>query len=278
MAIPIIQNWKNYFKDPDEGLGSSYERVILNGKLVQICKYFEAKNILEVPSFGFTGVSGINSMELAKRGYDVTIVDHDKNRLKQINDLWADLEYKLISKFIIDYFFLPFDNNAFDLSWNFSALWFTKDLEKFLAELSRVTKKVIFLCVPNRSGLGYLSQKYFGKDYLNKNVFEENIKPKNIKKTMKKLDWQLISSNFIDCPPWPDIGMPKEKFLNKFGLNSRQKEKKRKSISILKYYQGEDENFPAKMMKYSWLETYAPSFIKYFWAHHKYFLFIPKGK
>ena len=60
------------------------------------------------------------------------------------------------------------------MSWNFSALWFVKDLKKFLYELTRVTDKVIFLSVPNRSGIGYLTQKYSGKKDMKKYLIEKN--------------------------------------------------------------------------------------------------------
>ncbi|RLC51413.1 MAG: hypothetical protein DRI23_05110, partial [Candidatus Cloacimonadota bacterium] len=80
MAIPILKTWQNYFSNPDEGLGSSYERIILNNKLNQICSHFKIKSVLEAPSFGFTGLSGINSMDMAKNGLDVAVADNDNNR------------------------------------------------------------------------------------------------------------------------------------------------------------------------------------------------------
>lgn len=38
MAIPIINNWRSYFEHGDEGLGSSYERIILNNVLLDVVK------------------------------------------------------------------------------------------------------------------------------------------------------------------------------------------------------------------------------------------------
>ncbi len=57
MAIPIVNIWKNYFSDPDEGLGSSYERVIINHFLNKIVRNFKVESVLEAPCFGFTGLS-----------------------------------------------------------------------------------------------------------------------------------------------------------------------------------------------------------------------------
>ncbi|MDD3051658.1 MAG: methyltransferase domain-containing protein [Candidatus Cloacimonetes bacterium] len=275
MAIPILRNWKNYYENPDEGLGSSYERVIINAKLERIINRFKINSILESPSFGFTGVSGINSMNLAKMGLRVTLTDHDEARIQLINKTWKEMNIPLKTVFLKEYSFLPFNDEEFEMSWNFSALWFVEDLFQYLSELTRVTSKVILLCVPNRFGVGYLSQKYTGKDDLKKYLKEENILPRNFIIIMKRLKWQLVENNFIDCPPWPDIGMPKKKFLQKFGLGYLIKESADpvNPLSILDYYSEEDLEFEDKMMKYSLFEKYAPNFFKRFWAHHQFFIF-----
>ena len=275
MAIPILKNWKRYFANNDEGLGSSYERVILNNKLDQICKHFNILTILEAPSFGFTGLSGINSVNLAKDGKQLTLLDNDESRITLIKKVWNDLDLPLKIEYSKQFQTLPFAENSFDLSWNFSALWFVDNLSEFLKELSRVTSKAILLSVPNRSGMGYISQKILGFKELKKYLKEDNILPKNIKREMKKNGWMLIDSNFIDCPPWPDIGMPKEKFLKIFGLAWLIKKKEHIPITIMDHYSRKDADFANKMMAHYWFEKKAPKLLKTFWAHHKYFLFIP---
>ena len=37
MAVPIINDWVKYYTNPDEGLGSSYERIVLNQLLDFVC-------------------------------------------------------------------------------------------------------------------------------------------------------------------------------------------------------------------------------------------------
>ena len=276
MAIPILKNWKRYFTDTDEGLGSSYERIVLNNKLESICKHFNISKVLEVPSFGFTGLSGINSMGLAKDGKKITLVDNDEERIKLVEKTWKEMELPLKIEYSEEFNSLPFADDSFDLSWNFSALWFVDDLSGFLKELTRVTSQVILLCVPNRSGMGYISQKILGFKELKKHLKEENILPKNIKREMKNNDWMLIDSKYIDCPPWPDIGMPKEKFLKIFRLSWLINKKEHKPLTIMDYYSGKDPNFPEKMLSHFWFEKKAPKLLKTFWAHHRYFLFIPK--
>ena len=75
--MSIIDTWEQYFSNNNEGLGTTYERFILHRYFEDISTSFAIKNILEVPSFGMTGISGINSMWWAKRGTDVTVVDRN---------------------------------------------------------------------------------------------------------------------------------------------------------------------------------------------------------
>ncbi len=273
MAIPIINNWQSYFFHQDEGLGSSYERVILNQKLLQIISLFQIDSVLEAPCFGFTGISGINSMELAKNGKKVTLIEHDSERKKCIKQIWDSVTSSATIELVKEYEKLPLQDKSVDLSWNFSAMWFVQDLNRFLEELARVTNKVIFICVPNRFGIGYLSQKLNSEEPIKNEAF---IIPKNVKKIMRSLGWQLLQGDFIDSPPWPDIGMPKEEFLAKFGLKKCFDKSTKTPLSILPYYQGNDETFPEKMLHYFWFEKKLPGFIKRIWAHHQYMLFIHK--
>jgi hypothetical protein len=275
MAIPIINNWKKYFSDPDEGLGSSYERVILNRKLREIAKKYKVTNILEAPIFGFTGITGINSVDLAKNGRKITLLDHNEERLSLVENIWKIIGQQVAFKLQNSYNFLDFEDNNFDMSWNFSALWFVSELTQFIDELTRVTKKVIFICVPNRNGLGYISQKHSADMENIADFYPHNINPQNFIPLLEQRGWKLQDSDFIDCPPWPDIGMPKLDFLKKFKLDKFVKTE-HVPVSILDYYQNKDDYFVYKMLKYSWMEAYAPSFLKMFWAHHKYYLFTPQ--
>ena len=93
---------------------------------------------------------------------------------------------------------------------------------------------------------------------------------------MQQNGWMLLKDSFIDCPPWPDIGMNKELFIAK--LIGKQPSPKatspKESISIMPYYEGKDPGFQERMLHFSWLERIAPNFFKQYWAHHRYLAFI----
>lgn len=278
MAIPIINDWEKFFRFPHEGLGSSYERVVLNSMLKNAVAKYGVENALESPSFGFTGVSGINLMSLADLGVKITLEDSDPERLELIAGLWEKLNRHLTAVHNPDFRYLDHADDQFDLSFSFSALWFVPDLRIFLAELARVTGKVIFISVPNRAGIGYKLQlkDYSPQKYPDLKI--GNIDPPSIISILKNEGWELAGSGFFDCPPWPDIGMTKEELLHKwlprfFPSKKAENTSDSACISILDHYSGKDPGFINKMLRYQWFEKIAPQAVKRFWAHHYHMIF-----
>lgn len=284
MAIPIINDWQKYFEHPDEGLGSSYERIILNGLLSEVIREYEIKSILETPSFGFTGLSGINLVQAAQDGVKVSLEDDQEQRLEQIRALWDDLGLPLKSRLNPGFGHLDYPDRSIDMAFNFSALWFVDDLALFLKELARVSSKLIFLSVPNRSGIGYKGQlKGYTKDKYPQ-LKPAHIDPASIIHLMKKEGWTLLRKGYFDCPLWPDIGMSKEEFLMKHCMICKVlgkckvpiKKAGKAPLCIMDYYKGNDPDFPQRMLKFSALERFAPDSFKQYWAHHYYLIFSPR--
>lgn len=273
MAIPIINKWKDYYPAPDEGMGSSYERLVLNKLLLRLNKERTYKRVLESPSFGFTGISGINLVALAKAGTEVFLEDDNEERLELIRESWLKLCLPLKSRYNKDFQSLEYEDGYFDLCFSFSALWFVPNLRPYLKELARVCHKDILICLPNRSGLGFKGQlrEYSPKSY--PMLYPKHIDEKSIIYLLKNEGWNLVENGYIDCPPWPDIGMNKEDFAKtKLGIKL-DKPKRNKPLSILPYYMGEDKAFEKRLMRLYHFEKLMPDSFKHFWAHHKYFLF-----
>lgn len=276
--ISINSIWKQYFKNHHEGLGTTYERFILHNYFKNIKNKYSVQSVLEVPSFGMTGVSGINSMWWALEDTHVTIVDHSQERIDLINNVWRELS--LSADFIYnsnDYKRLPFEDNSFDMGWNFAALWFVPNLDEFLKELARVSTKLIFICVPNRLNVFHVLRLAFEKKSDTK-LNPSNINPLKIKSIMLNLKWKVEEQGFLDIPPWPDIAMKKEDLLKKIGLKQLAKKIKtggENHICILDYFSGKKKNMDKEILKYSFLEN-SPWFFQRIWAHHQYFIFTPK--
>ncbi|HOV16901.1 MAG TPA: methyltransferase domain-containing protein [Candidatus Cloacimonadota bacterium] len=281
MALPIISNWQSYFEHRNEGLGSSYERIILNKLLLKLKRRYDLQSILEAPIFGFTGLSGLNSYALSQAGCKVELLDHDVGRAELINSLLEELNSELTINLISSYLKLPYKDATFDLSWNFSALWFVEDLSAFLSEFTRVTKKAVLICVPNQTGLGFRWQRSSSKIPSDLVFHPEYVNPSLIKDTMKQIGWFLVKEDYIDCPPWPDIGMSKEKMLGKLFPQIKpfsEKETPKQPVNILNYYLGKEPDFADRMERLSYLERNAPDWFKKYWSHHRWMLFEPKRK
>jgi hypothetical protein len=275
--LMIEATWKDYFENPDEGLGTTYERFVLHGFFERMRKEYSIRSVLEAPSFGMTGISGINSLWWAAQGIPVTVMDHNPERLLCIERVWKKLNLQGKCVFLEDYASLPFENGTFDFSWNFSALSPIQDIDGFLDELTRVTRKVVFICIPNKNGLNPLVRLALRKNTHHEST-TEHIQPERLIASMEKLKWQTRERGYLDVPPWPDIAMKKEDFLKALGLKRLAKAFERRNgegISILDYFSGKRKGLDKEMVKYSFLEK-SPGICKRFWAHHQYFTFVPK--
>jgi hypothetical protein len=269
--LPIIDNWDEYFQHRDEGLGTTYERLMLHCIFKKIDQNYEIKSVLEIPSFGMTGISGINSLWWARQGKEVTIIDDNEKRIELIKSLWNELDFQA------DFYcgqmkYLSFIPKSFDLVWNFAALWFFNDLSSLVAKLKMISNKIILICVPNDSNHFYYFRKFlWGKD---SGLYFGNIKPKHLKNIISDREWRCVQEGYFDIPPWPDIPIKKEVLLDKLKLSflRKRKDSQNRPLGILDYYNGKDQELQDKYKKWQILEN-SPRIFQRFWAHHRYLLF-----
>ena len=266
--------WRDYFTDSHEGIGTTYERFVLHRLFGRLARRYDIHSVLEAPAFGMTGISDINSMWWSQRGHTVTVVDHDLPRIESAKQVWRGTH--LAADFICatdGYAALPFEDAAFDLSWNFAALRHVGDLEAFLGELTRVTRRAVFLCMPNALGIGYVARRLLDKRERD-GAATRNTDPKRIQALMGARGWRLAERGLFDVPPWPDIAMKKEDLLRKMGF-TRLADRVRpdaRAGCILDYFRGSDRGMEQRVMRYAFLEA-SPCAVKTFWAHHQYMLF-----
>ena len=280
--LPILDTWKDYFSDPNEGLGTTYERFLLHDLFLMIDRREEIQTVLEVPSFGMTGISGINSMWWAQQGKKVCILDDDQQRVEYIRATWKKVN---LSGEILyhDDARLSFPPQSMDLIWNFAALWFVSNLDDFAAQVKTIAGKAILICVPNTKGLGFLLRKKHAQNL--PRIHLENIQPGTVQKAFSGDGWHLWKKGIFDVPPWPDIPMKKEDLLVKIKLgflvkwlsSAGSNGKENPAWCILDYFSGKDPSLEQKILRYGILEK-APQIIKTFWGHHRYFIFVKEHK
>ena len=269
-TITITRCWKDYFNKHDEGLGTTYERFILHHYFRWLKARYDIQSVLEAPSFGMTGVSGINSLWWASQGAKVTVVDQSAPRIEAIEKVWsetgqaADFVYQSRTTAI-----LPFPDGSFDMAWNFAALWHVKDGETYLAELGRVAKKALFVCVPNKQNVCWILRPHDAEEYELKHIDQEWIIS-----CLAPRGWHMVQTGFFDVPPWPDIAMKKENMLKMVGLGKLAKSMESgngNGLCILDYFSGQAPAMEKDILKYGFLER-TPAWLKKYWAHHRYLL------
>lgn len=270
-------NWQHYLTDYNEGLGLVYERFVLNDFLLDLRARHGIETVLEAPLYGMAGVSGINSVALAQAGCQVTLADDKAERLDGVQRIWDELALPVSLVQVLDWGRLPFADNSFDLAWEWAGLWYLPNAQALLHELARVSRKVVFVAMPNRWQVGYFMRKYL----LDQGFFQEiGAREAWVDMTMNRRILQaagveIIDQGVLDVPPWPDTVMPASEVLERLGIRSAKLQDQFSgegwTWSTMAYYLGEQPDLREQVMRYTWLE-YAPLpwQIKAVWAHHRY--------
>jgi SAM-dependent methyltransferase len=269
--------WKKYLTDYNEGLGVVYERFVLNDYLEQLLSRYPVHDVLEAPIYGMAGVTGINSVRLAQRGCQVTLVDSLAERLRDVRRIWGELG--LMARFVLERELarLPFPDRSFDLAWQWAGLWYLPDAAGLLRELARVSRRLVFVAMPNRLQVGYLMRKYLIERAFFPSVDEGWVDMRRIKRSLTEAGMQVLEEGVLDVPPWPDTVMPAAQVLKRLGVGSQQLNARfsgeRWVWNTMAYYLGQQPELRERVMRYAWLDrAHLPWQIKAIWAHHRYVL------
>jgi hypothetical protein len=269
--------WKRYLTDYNEGLGLVYERFVLNDFLLKLKGHYGFYSVLEAPLYGMAGVSGINSVALARVKCPVTLADDDVERLAGVARIWGELGLKADFAQVTDWSRLPYPDNRFDFAWNWAALWHIAQPEALLAEMARCSNNLVFVAVPNPAQIGYLMRKYVVEPEFVKEVDERWTDIGLIRRTLESLGLTILDQGVLDTPPWPDTVMPASELLDRLGIRSKKVQGKFEGEgwqwSTMAYYLGQQPDLYERVMKYAWLDrSRLPWKVKQVWAHHRWIL------
>ena len=271
--------WETYLTDYNEGLGLVYERFVLNDFLEDLRRTFDIETVLEAPIYGMAGVTGINSVMLARRGARVTLVDDIPDRAEAVTRIWRELGLEPDMRIIPPdgWGQLPFQDSRFDLTWNWAALWYLPDPAALLRELVRTSRKLVFVAMPNNLQVGYWMRKYvLDKDFFD-TVDERWVDIDRIRWHLRNEGVEIIAQGVLDVPPWPDTVMPANEVLKRLGIRSDKLEEQFTGDSwewnTMAYYLGEQPDLYHRVIQYAWLDrARLPWQVKSVWAHHRWLL------
>lgn len=273
----IEPSWKHYLTDYNEGLGLVYERFVLNDYLERLLSRYDVTRVLEAPLFGMAGVSGINSVCLARRGCQVTLLDCVAERLHGVARIWNELRLSARCVLHSDFRQLPFADGCFDLAWQWAGLWYLPEPAVLLRELVRVSRNLVFVAMPNPLQVGYLLRRYVIDRAFFREVNEQWARMGRIIHVLRQAGARVIEQGVLDVPPWPDTVMPAAQVLQRLGIKSQRLNArftgKQWTWSTMAYYLGQQPDLYDRVMKYAWLDrARLPWPIKAIWAHHRYVL------
>jgi hypothetical protein len=275
--MPTEVVWKKYLTDYNEGLGLVYERFVLNDFLLHLKGQYGFQSVLEAPLYGMAGVSGINSVALARINCPVTLADDNAERLAGVQRIWGELSLPATFTLVHDWARLPFPDRSFDFAWNWAALWRLPDPADFLRELVRCANNLVFIAVPNPVQVGYLLRKHVVEPEFVQEVDERWTDVGLICRQLQWLGVEILAQGVLDVPPWPDTVMPAGELLRRLGVRSKKLDARFTGTgwrwSTMDYYLGRQPDLYERVMKYAWLDrAVLPWQLKQLWAHHRWVL------
>ncbi|RME82694.1 MAG: class I SAM-dependent methyltransferase [Caldilineae bacterium] len=271
--------WEPYLNNYDEGLGLVYERFILNDFLLDLKQQADLRTVLEAPIYGMAGVTGINSIPLARAGCRVILVDDMAERAEAVRRIWNELQAHpdILTIDPDQWGALPLPDNSVDLAWNWAALWYLPDAAALLRELARVSRHLVFVAMPNNLQVGYWLRKLILDREFFPTVDERWVNLGRIRRTLEGAGVRILTTGVLDVPPWPDTVMPAGEVLKRLGIRSKRLERQftgeNWSWSTMAYYTGRQPDLRDRVMRYAWLDrARLPWQLKAIWAHHRWLL------
>jgi len=269
--------WEEHLHDYNEGLGLVYERFVLNDFLRDLLRQYPIQTVLEAPIYGMAGITGINSVVLAQAGCAVTLADDAPQRLAGVQRIWGELGLPVRLVAVEDWARLPFADESFDLCWEWAGLWYLSDPAGLLRELARLSRRVVFVAMPNTLQVGYWLRKHVLEPEFVRYVDERWADMGRIRQVLEGAGLRVAAQGVLDVPPWPDTVMPAAEVLRRLGIRSQRLESRFTgdawSWNIMEYYLGRQPDLRARVMKYAFLDRAPlPWPLKAVWAHHRYLI------
>jgi SAM-dependent methyltransferase len=263
----------------DTGLGTTYERWALNRFLLRLHDQYHFQSVLEAPGDGMTGISGINSLILGLHGAAVTTMLPYREKAEFARKVWAyhapSANYEVREDYVE--YWLPFDDDQFDLVWNFNVMVGQDNPQELLEEMKRVSRRHVLVCIPNRSNYAFWLHRLHHR--VSKEPWDHGkitlMQPQPWRRMFTELDMNVEEICWLDCPLWPDIIDPAQMIKDFFpflkNLAERASYKNRFSWNYdeLPYYKPlEFYDIHQRMAKLAYFENSRLPWLKKKFAHH----------
>lgn len=268
-------DWRNYVDDPDEGLGTVYERFALRDVLASAIERTGATSVLHAPAFGMMGFPGLDAVFCARQGLRVGLVDHDADRLDAVREKWAELGLSPETHLVDgdDPRSWPDELPArYDLAFSFAALWWFDDPWAVLAAQARWSDKGVLCCVPNKNVFMQMRARLWHKELFRSELNEEALDRHAATAAAQSIGLRPTGTGLFDIPPFPDTSVPLAKILRR---GQKADEGQAWVWSILPYLKGDDPTMEDRIARLASWERFVPESVAPALAHHRWHLFEP---
>jgi ubiquinone/menaquinone biosynthesis C-methylase UbiE len=211
-----IKELQKYFSSFDEGYGTEYERYALNRFISQMIDRYSISKVLEMPANGVMGIPGIKSMIFAKIGCEVTVAHPSREFLENAKKIWD--AFGLDANFVkTPWINSVFEDNSFDLVWNFCVFEHFDDPKRVIQEMLRITRRYIFIEIQNVFNPGFPIHRFY--HFIRKEPWDHGspskMKLSRIRNIITELNATTVETGATDMPPWPDINMRLQEVVSK---------------------------------------------------------------
>jgi SAM-dependent methyltransferase len=193
--------------DLDEGIGTVYERRLIDAYLLSLMERFNVRSVLETPADGVTGVPGINSLEFARHGAQVMLANPVPAMLEKASEVWERQGLRQFADFRqAEVDALPFGNNEFDLVWNFCMFERFDPPDTVVAEMARVSASYVLIMNQNYRNWGTAVHKLYHNlaDLEWDHGYLPLMSQEAVVECMQRVGLKVVEAGCIDTPPWMD--------------------------------------------------------------------------
>lgn len=266
--------WRDYFRDPDEGLGTVYERFVLADVIDRALHLTGSASLLHAPLFGMTGIPGLDAVFAARRGIQVGLADTCRQRLEHVEGMWHELGLTPATHHLdADPASWPQElDGTYDLVFSFAALWWFDDPWAALAAQARYARRGVLVAVPNRTVFLEVRRRTWHRDLFDR-LNLDALDLDRIVAAGRHAGLEPAGDGQFDLPPFPDTAVPVARLLRRGSSDGA-----RWTWSILPYLRGDAPDLPDRIRWVGAVERRAPPALARHLAHHRHVLLVPADR
>lgn len=208
--MDLIDSEKGLRRKEVEVFGVTYDRYVLFQLHRILTRQLNLKGIVEMPSHGAKAAGSLYSIGFAAAGCHVTLINPEMEMMYGWEEI--GLQDSVSTYQDINVHKTGFEDDVFDLAFNFVTWTELADPIAYLWEMKRISKKYVLLITCNNFQPGYpwhrLIHLIFGFPWTHGQVKYNHIT--KVKELFRQTGLYIVEYGAIDSPGWPDPSGPRD--------------------------------------------------------------------